>query len=172
MIQIQVKNLHRKVYEGLQREGRFYFTKDSLLEAFSLSPSKEDYKEAVRNVLSFNKELAKKKLQLMRVGFVFLTPSEVNQELLADTEGKRRLERVELMLGGVLTDPQERKEETYMGFTYMVQSLKYENQPLLVTEQFALDYPLLALASFTAEVWNNAYRTTPRADIEQIARGM
>lgn len=172
MIQLEVKNLHRKVHEGVRREGHHYFTKDSLLDAFSLSPSKDDYKTAVRNLLAFNKELSKKKLQLMRVGFVRLSPSEVNPELMTQTQGKRRLERVELMLGGVLTSPEEHKEETYMGFTYIVQSLKHENQPLLVTEQFALDYPLLALASFTAEIWNNAYQTTPRSEIEQIARGM
>lgn len=126
MIQIQVKHLHRKVYEGIRRDGHYYFTKDSLLDAFSLSPSKDDYKNAVRNVLSFNKELSKKKLQLMRVGFVKLNPSEVSPELIENTQSRKRLERVELMLEGILTSPQEQPQDTYMGFTYMVQSLKHE----------------------------------------------
>lgn len=172
MIQIEVKSLHRKLYEGIRRDSHYYFTRDSLLDSFSLAQDKEEYKSAVRNLLSFYKELSKQNLQLMRVGFIRLPISEVNPELIEKTRSRQRMARVELMLNEVLPTPSDTHEDTFLAFTYMVQSLKFENQPMVVSEQFALEYPLLALGSFTAEIWNNAYKTAPRSSIEKGAKGM
>jgi len=74
-------------------------------------------------------------------------------------------------MNGIMKTPEEQDEELYLGFTYTVQSKKHMNQPLYVVEQFALDYPLLALVSFTAEIWNKAHATMPRTEIDQVAKG-
>ncbi|MBX9900663.1 MAG: hypothetical protein K2Y28_07755, partial [Burkholderiaceae bacterium] len=102
MIQIELKNLHKKLYEGILKEGEFYFTKDQLLDAFSYSSDKEIYKKAIRNILAFNKDMNKKKLEILKVGFVRLDPSQVSEELKELTASNRRFERVQLMMNGIL----------------------------------------------------------------------
>lgn len=171
IVQIELKNLHKKLYEAILKDGEFYFTKDQLLDAFSYSPDKEEYKKAVRNVLAFNKDMNKKKMQIMKVGFIRLDASQVSDELKEETARKRRFERVQLMMNGILKTPEEQDEEIYLGFTYTVQSNKHNNQPLFVVEQFALDYPLLAVVSYTAELWNIAYARLPINDINLVAAG-
>ena len=171
MVQIEPKNLHKKFYEGILKDGEFYFRQGELMDAFSYSIDKDEYKKAVRNILEFNKDMNKKKMQILKVGFVRLDSSQVSDELKEQTNSKRRFERVELMMNGIMKAPEEQEEEIFLGFTYTVQSQKHMNQPLYVVEQFALDYPLLALVSFTAEIWNKAYATMPRAEIEQVAKG-
>lgn len=171
MIQIELKNLHKKLYEGILKEGEFYFTKDQLLDAFSYSSDKEIYKKAIRNILAFNKDMNKKKLEILKVGFVRLDPSQVSEELKELTASNRRFERVQLMMNGILKKPEEQESEIYLGFTYTVQSKKHMNQPLYVVEQFALDYPLLAVVSYTAELWNMAYERIPLQDINLVALG-
>lgn len=171
MVQIEVKTLHKNLYQGILKDGEYYFKSNELMDCFALSTDKEAYKKAVRNILEFNKDMHKKKMQIMKVGFVRLDPSQVSEELKEITRSKRRFERVQLMMGGIMKAPEEQEEELYLGFTYTVQSQKHMNQPLYVVEQFALDYPLLALASFTAEIWNNAFQSMPKAEIEQVAKG-
>lgn len=170
-VQIQIKNLHKKVYEGLLKDGEYYFSKDGLLEVFSLALDKEDYKNAVRNILAFNKDMNKKKMEIFKMGFIRLDPSQVSPELKEHTASQRRFERVQLMMNGIIKAPEEQEEEFYLGFTYTVQSKKHQNQPLFVVEQFALDYPLLALASYTASIWNMAFGKIPMTDIDQVAKG-
>jgi hypothetical protein len=171
MIPIELKTLHKKLYEGILEKGEYFFTKDDLLNAFSYSFDKEEYKNAVQNILAFNKDMNKKKMEIMKVGFIKLDPSQVSEELKEQTRSKRRFERVQLMMGGIMKAPEEQEPEMFVGFTYTVQSKKHMNQPLFVVEQFALDYPLLALVSFTAEIWNHAYVARPQHEIDQVAKG-
>ena len=171
MVQIELKNLHKKLYESILKDGEFYFTKDQLMDAFSYSPDKEEYKKAVRNVLAFNKDMNKKKMEILKVGFIRLEPHQVSEQLKIETASKRRFERVQLLLNGIVKAPDEQDDELYLGFTYTVQSKKHQNKPLFVVEQFALDYPLLAVASYTAEFWNLAYSRIPINNINLVAQG-
>jgi hypothetical protein len=57
------------------------------------------------------------------------------------------------------------------GFTYTVQSRRHQNDPLLVTESFNMDFPLLALANMTASMWIQAYQNRPQEAIFQVSQG-
>ncbi|MGF6276375.1 hypothetical protein ABIB38_004789 [Massilia sp. UYP11] len=45
------------------------------------------------------------------------------------------------------------------------------NEPLLVTESFCMDFPLLALANMTATMWIQAYQNRPQDEIYNISQG-
>ena len=64
----------------------------------------------------------------------------------------------------------DRSKEMF-AFTYCVQSIPHDNDPLMVNECFKLEIPLLALASDTARIWINAYKTRPINDIQLISEG-
>jgi hypothetical protein len=64
------------------------------------------------------------------------------------------------------------RSELKFSFTYCIQSIKHDTDPLLVNEVFRLEVPLLALASDTARIWNHAYQARPVKEILKIAKGL
>lgn len=64
----------------------------------------------------------------------------------------------------------DRSNEMF-AFTYCVQSIPHDTDPLMVNEVFKLEVPLLALASDTAKIWIHAYQARPTEEILKIAKG-
>lgn len=62
------------------------------------------------------------------------------------------------------------RSELRFSFTYCIQSIHHDNDPLLVNEVFKLEVPLLALASDTAKIWIHAYQARPIEEILKIAK--
>lgn len=63
------------------------------------------------------------------------------------------------------------RSDLKFSFTYCIQSIQHENDPLLVNEVFKLEVPLMALASDTAKIWIHAYQARPIEEILKIAKG-
>ncbi len=64
----------------------------------------------------------------------------------------------------------DRSKEVF-AFTYCVQSIPHNTDPLMVNECFKLEVPLYALASETARIWVHAFKARPIADILKISQG-
>ena len=63
------------------------------------------------------------------------------------------------------------RSELKFSFTYCIQSIHHDNDPLLVNEVFKLKVTLLAFASDTAKIWIHAYQARPIEEILKIAKG-
>ncbi len=142
--QLRITDLNREVANGIATDGHYYFQNKRLMDAFGLADSPTKKAKAIDLILTFNKHLNSLQCDLMRVGFVRLDEP-----------------------------PPGAKEEVgvWHGFTYTVQSRRHMNEPLLVTESFCMDFPLLALANMTATMWIQAYQNRPQDEIYNISQG-
>jgi hypothetical protein len=141
-----ITSLNREVAHGLNTDGYYYFQSKRLLDAFGLSDSPAEKAKAIDLILTFNKQLNSLQCDLMRVGFVRLDKPPPG------------------------SDP-EQEVGVWHGFTYTVQSRRHQNDPLLVTESFRMDFPVLALANMTASMWIQAYQNRPQEVIFQVSHG-
>lgn len=64
----------------------------------------------------------------------------------------------------------DRRREIF-AFTYCVQSIPHDNDPLMVNECFKLEVPLFLLATETARIMIHAYKARPVEEILKIAKG-
>lgn len=142
----RITDLNREVAHGLTTDGYYYFQSMRLMDAFGLSDNPEEKAKAIDLILTFNRHLNRLQCDLMRVGFVRLDEPPPGSDL-------------------------EREVGVWHGFTYTVQSRRHQNDPLLVTESFRMDFPLLALASMTASMWIQAYENRPQEAIFQVSQG-
>lgn len=142
----EITHLNREVARGIEVDGHYYYTPSRLMDAFGLATEAHEKKTAIDLMLTFNKQLNALQCDLMRVGFVRLTHEQ--QPKTANSVG------------------------VWHAFTYAVQSRKHDNKPLVVTEAFEVDYPLILLANMTASTWTSAYRRRPQNEIFKVAQGM
>jgi len=142
----RITDLNREVANGLTTDGYYYFQSTRLLDAFGLSDSPAEKAKAIDLILTFNKHLNSLQCDFLRVGFVRLDEPPPGSE-------------------------PEQEVGVWHGLTYTVQSRRHQNDPLLVTESFCMDFPLLALASMTASMWIQAYENRPQEAIFQVAQG-
>ena len=141
-----ITDLNREVAHGLNTDGHYYFQSKRLMDAFGLSDSPAYKANAIDLMLTFNKQLNSLHCDLMRVGFVRLDKPPPGSD-------------------------HEQKVGVWHGFTYTVQSRRHENDPLLVTEGFCVDFPLLTLANMTASMWIQAYQNRPQEEIFKVSQG-
>lgn len=139
-----ITDLNREVANGIAVDGHYYYESRKLMDAFGLADSTADTAKAIDLILTFNKHLNSLQCDLMRVGFVRL-----DEPPLGATE----------------------QVGVWHGFTNTVQSRLHTNEPLLVTESFCMDFPLLALANMTASMWIQAYQNRPQAEIFKVSQG-
>lgn len=141
-----ITHLNHEVAHGIETDGHYYFKPSTLMDAFGLATEPHEKATAIDLILTFNKELNALDCDLLRVGFVRLPEG-------SEPEGAN-------VVGA------------WHAFTYTVQSRNFDNQPLLVTEAFVIEFPLLALAHTTASTWISAYKRRPHEAIRQVANGM
>lgn len=90
---------------------------------------------------------------------------------LIDWSREVREEGCSLMKMGFVLDEVKLGSPLRLGFTYMIQSHRFENDPLLVTELFDWSLPTVVLVHSFAEYILMAYERRPVEAFLEMARG-
>lgn len=123
------------------------------------------------NDLTAHGEYFFKPSDLMDVLGLAHTPDETREAISCLLSMTKELKAINCQLMRVGFREIDRSKELF-AFTYCVQSIPHDNDPLMVNECFKVEVPLFALASETARIWIHAYKARPVADINNISKGL
>lgn len=128
------------------------------------------HKEVAQNLTAHGEHFFKAG-EMMDVLGLAHTPEETREAMSCLLSMTKELRAIDCHLLAVGFKEIDRSKELF-AFTYRVQSIPHDNDPLMVNECFRLEVPLLALATETARIWIHAYKARPVADILNISKGL
>ncbi|WP_162588437.1 hypothetical protein [Variovorax sp. RA8] len=128
------------------------------------------HKELAHNLTAHGEHFFKSG-ELMDVLGLAHTPEETREAMSCLLSMTKELRAMNCQLLAVGFKEIDRRREIF-AFTYCVQSIPHDNDPLMVNECFKLEVPLFLLATETARILIHAYKARPVADILNISKGL